>query len=62
MKLEKVYSKINDPGIHKDIANSPIWEEAHHEDEVADKSGLIQYSIKFDGLKPIQVTNITKFK
>ena len=43
MKLEKVYSKINDPGIHKDIANSPIWEEAHHEDEVADNSGLIQY-------------------
>lgn len=62
MKTEKVFSKIHDPKIHKDIWNSPIWDECYHLDEIESKAGFYQYSIKFDGLKPIQVTNIHKFK
>jgi len=63
MKTEKIYSKINDPKIHKNLADSPIWdEECYHPDEIINKAGLYQYTIKFDGLKPVQVTNVFKYK
>ena len=60
MKTEKVYSPIFDKNIHKDIANSPIWKQAFKEDELVSNIGITEYTIKFDGLKPIQVTNVKK--
>lgn len=61
-KLEKVYSPIFDKHIERNVNGSPIWNEAHHVDEIGDvKKPLTEYSINFDGLKPIQVTNIKKF-
>ena len=60
MKIEKVYSPIFDKNIHKDISNSPIWNKAFKEDELQSRIGITEYTIKFDGLKPVQVTNLRK--
>jgi len=64
MKTEKVYSKIEDKNIKKSLNDSPIWKEAIHEDELAEvqEKGkpLFEYSIKFEGTKPVQVTDIKK--
>ena len=61
MITEKVYSPILDPSIKDHIASSPIWEECYHENEERPE-GLYCYHIKFDDLKPIQVTKIVKSK
>jgi hypothetical protein len=60
MTIEKVYSFIKDPNIHKDLNNSPIWKECFKTfDEIGEKKGILyEYTIKFNGLKPTQVTNI----
>ena len=63
MITEKVYSPIHDPKIRQNINDSPIWDECYHEDEIAEvNKPLYCYSIKFDGLTPIQVTKTTKPK
>lgn len=63
MKTEKIYSPIFDKDIRKNINNSPIWGEAYHESELGDvKKPLTEYTVKFDGLKPIQVTKMQKYK
>ena len=65
MITEKVYSTVLDEKIHEHLNNSPIWEngKCFHETEIADvKQPLYCYHIKFDGLKPIQVTKLTKPK
>lgn len=65
MKTEKVYSPILDTNIAKHIALSPIWDVKncyHEDDEKPSGTPLICYTIKFDGLKPVQVTNISKPK
>lgn len=63
MITEKVYSPINDEKIRKNLINSPIWNECYKEDEITDTTKpLYCYSIKFDGVTPIQVTKITKPK
>ena len=59
MTIEKIYSPILDKNIHKNISNSPIWEDCYHEtDDKPTNKKLICYQIKFDGLIPIQVTKI----
>lgn len=60
MITEKVYSPIFDKNIRKDIANSPIWNKAFKVDEIVSNIGITEYTIKFDGLKPVQVTNLRK--
>lgn len=60
MKDETVYSKILDKNIKKDIANSPIWKDAHTKEELSDTDGFYKYSIRFNGRKPIQVLKIQK--
>lgn len=65
MITEKVYSTVLDEKIHEHLNDSPIWEKGNcfHETEIADvKQPLYCYHIKFDGLKPIQVTKLTKPK
>lgn len=63
MITENVYSPILDEKIHENIDNSPIWKNCFHESEIGNiKEPLYCYSIKFDGLKPIQVTKIRKPK
>jgi hypothetical protein len=62
MTIEKVFSKIQDNNIQNNITTSKIWEECYKEDELESKAGYYCYTIKFDGLKPIQCTKIQKFK
>jgi len=56
VKTIKVYSTINDENITKDLVNSPIWKECYHPDDTIPPEAIYVYHIKFDGLKPIQVT------
>lgn len=63
MTEEKVYSPINDKDIKKNLNDSPIWKNCFHSDdlttEVLSKNpNMAVYSIKFDGLVPIQVLKV----
>jgi hypothetical protein len=58
MITEQVYSPINDPNIKTNLETSPIWKDCYKEGEVKPKGILYKYSIKFNGLKPIQVVKI----
>ena len=65
--IEQVYSPIDDrKHIKKNLKNSSIWNNCYTKDEHLDVlSGYDQmfcYSIKFDGLTPIQVTKTKKVK
>lgn len=61
METITVISPTLDENIQERINNSLIWEVAFHEDEITDEIYHKHpiwyiYSIKFDGLRPIQVT------
>lgn len=60
MKTEKIYSKIHDKSIQSHIATSKIWKACEHSDDIhkKDVTGWYEYTIKFDGLTPIQCTKI----
>lgn len=65
MKDEKIYSPIEDKEIRTNLKNSPIWTGLrYHSDELIEAKKkhptLFEYSIKFDGITPIQVTNVQK--
>jgi len=60
MKLEKVYSPIHDLNIQENLQDSPIWKDCYKIEEDFPNKPIWEYSIKFDGLKPIQVTNISR--
>jgi len=64
METIKVYSPVEDNDIRKNLNDSPIWKKAFHEDELKEARNkhaiIFEYSIKFDGLKPVQVLNIKK--
>ena len=57
-----VYSPIEDKGIQKNLNESPIWRQAYHQDELKEVSlyQMFEYSIKFDGLKPVMVNKVRK--
>jgi hypothetical protein len=57
--VEKVYSPIKDDNIKNDIKNSPIWKECYHTNDTKPTvKQMFVYTIKFDGLVPIQVMKI----
>jgi len=65
METVKVYSPVNDENIKKNLDGSPIWKGIRYtEDELAQAKqthkDLYEYSIKFDGLKAIQLTGVKK--
>ena len=64
METVKVYSPVNDENIQKDLNGSPIWKKAYHESEVdvaqKNHTEVYEYSVKFDGLKPVQLTGVKK--
>lgn len=66
METIKVYSTVEDKNIKNELNKSPIWDKSIHADDlqnVKDKYPSIwEYSIKFNGTKPIQVTNVVKYK
>lgn len=65
METVKVLSPVDDKKIRENIDNSPIWKgKRYHESELSiaekENSVLYEYSFKFDGLKPVQVTGVKK--
>ena len=64
MENVNVYSPIEDKEIAKNLNGSPIWKQAYHEDELATKNfkDVFEYSIKFDGLKPIMLNKMSKLQ
>ena len=66
METVIVYSPVEDKGIKNNLNDSPIWKSAIHEDDIAKehKKGklMFEYTMKFDGLKPVQVTKVKNIK
>lgn len=64
METIKVYSPIEDKEIRNNLNTSPIWKQAYHEDELSEAKkkhqNIFEYSIKFEGLKPIQITKVNR--
>jgi len=59
MTTEVIYSPIRDDKIHVNLADSPIWDEAYTEEELFKGDFTwYKYTIKFEGLVPIQVLNM----
>jgi len=66
LKTERVISPVLDTNIKDDLDNSPIWKDAFHEEEIFSElydkyPNWYEYSIKFDGLKPVQFLKISKY-
>jgi hypothetical protein len=64
MEDVKVYSPIEDKAIRENLNGSPIWKKAYHAEDLpritTGNAVVFEYSIKFEGLKPVQVTNVKK--
>lgn len=65
MENVKVYSPVEDKEIRNNLNDSPIWKQAYHADELSEDvrkkhPKMFEYTIKFDGLRPVQVTNVKK--
>lgn len=65
MTNEIVLSTIEYHG--KDIANAPFWKNCYHKDEVTPEmlsngKQWYEFYVKFDGLKPLQLTKTTKLR
>lgn len=63
---EKVYSPINDININKHLNDSEIWKNAFKKEELTKDvlnkySNMFEYSVKFDGLKPVQLTGVRPY-
>ena len=64
MITEKVFSPVNDVNIKKNLKDSPIWKNCYKEDEInrdvlQKHNTMYVYTIKFDGVTPIQVTKVS---
>ncbi len=66
METIKVYSTIEDKDIKKNLNNSPVWRKAIHEDDLQSVKDTLpsiwEYQIQFDGLKPMFVSKVNKYK
>ena len=68
LKEEKVYSPFDDVNIKKNLNDSQIWKNAYKKEELTLEvlnrfpNGMVEYTIKFDGLTPVQVTNIKPYR
>ncbi len=73
---EEVYSPINDNMIGKgqvangsrasNLLNSPIWKKCYHEDDypqcLDQHTMMYRYTIRFDGLIPVQFSGVKKIQ
>lgn len=63
MEFVKVISPVLDEKINSHINTSEVWKKAYHPEEFTDEMRPLQpawyeYTIQFDGLKPIQMTKM----
>lgn len=66
MKIINVISPVLDSKIQEHINESPIWHNAYYEEDITDEvyrkyNSWYMYSVKFEGLKPIQCTKISPY-
>lgn len=64
---EKVYSPVNDIDIRKHLNESEIWKNAFKKEEITVEvlnkyPNMYEYSIRFDGLTPVQLTGLKPYK
>lgn len=64
--VENVYSPIDDPKMGKNVANSKVWDLCFKEEEMSRELAnkhprMFVYTVKFDGVTPIQVTKIKNY-
>lgn len=64
--VEKVYSPVNDTEIKKHLNESEIWKSAFKKEELTREvlnkyPNMYEYSVKFDGLKPVQLTGVKPY-
>ena len=59
-----VFSPIEDKDIRNTLGASPIWKQAYHESELVEAkrkhADIYEYSFKFEGLVPKQLTGVKK--
>jgi hypothetical protein len=60
---EVVYSPIMDEKMNSHVNDSEVWKKAYHHEELIDEvrnkfPRWYKYNVKFEGLKPIQVTKM----
>jgi hypothetical protein len=63
MTNEIVISPVKDEKMNSHITTSEVWKQAYKEEEINEKviglhSKWYKYNIKFDGLKPVQMTKM----
>jgi len=66
MKEEIIVSPILDSNIQDHIGSSPVWNNAFKKDEITLElyrkyPSWYAYSIKFNGLTPVQLTKLESF-
>ena len=65
MEVIEIFSPIDDKQIYKNLIDSPIWSKCFTKDELTETerkkhTKMFKYSVKFNGLRPVQVTKITE--
>ena len=65
MITEIVLSPIRDERMNSHIAESEVWKNAYHVDEVTEEirakhNNWFEYHVKFEGTKAIQMTKFTE--
>jgi hypothetical protein len=64
MKDEKIYSPIEDTKIREDLNGSQMWKTTYHESDLelakSKHPVLFEYIVRFDGLKPVFVTKVSR--
>lgn len=65
MTNEIVISHIKDPHFQDHFDDTEIWKNSYHPEDFTDevrktKSAWYEYTVKFDGLKPIMVTKFVQ--
>lgn len=63
---EKVYSPVHDVDIKKHLNESEIWKNAFKKEELTKEvlnkyPNMFEYSVKFDGLKPVQLAGVKPY-
>lgn len=61
MTFETVISPVKDEKMNSHLNDSEVWKKAYTKEEITDRirgmhTTWYEYTIKFDGLKPIQMT------
>lgn len=65
VKTEIVWSPVEDKHFGSNLKTSPVWKNCYREEEITEAlvrkhNNWFAYHVKFDGLKPIQLTKVVQ--